>query len=411
MEAVLHWARCAVVLLLPGCFHPNYDRPRCGPDGACPSGSTCSVDLICESGSSANPLDASIGNPGDASTGGPECGFAKLVDTCQLSFDADLPVMGAATYDTDTHVLKIDGIATPVAFKTVMIGLDPIDVISARDVHLGVSASLRAVGSHGLAIVASQGLTLDQDAQIDVSNGGAGARTSCPNGATRGGDNSSGAGGGGGGGFGAGGGAGGAGNDTGAASSGGSAGAPELPFPTGFHGGCPGAEGGTGDLPGGSGGKGGGALYLVAGDRIVLSSFAPLDAGGGGGLGGSHSGTSGDAGGGGGGSGGLLILEAPHILASAATIATNGGAGGEGSDGAGGGASGDPGTRTTERAGGGSGGAVNGGDGGDGGSSLGPGGASVPASARGGGGGGGGVGFIRISSPDAVFLAISPIPS
>jgi hypothetical protein len=356
-------------------------------------------------------IDSGAGSdsPGDGAGSDAGCGFADLVSTCLLSFDADLPVMGAATYDTDTHVLKIDGIATPVAFKTVMIGLDSIDVISARDVHLGVSASLHAVGSHGLAIVASHDLTLDQDAVIDVSNGGAGARASCPNAATRGGDNSNGAGGGGGGGFGAGGGTGGAGNDAGAASSGGSAGAPELPFPTGFHGGCPGAEGGTGDLPGGAAGKGGGALYLVAGNRIVLSSLAPIDAGGGGGMGGSHSGTSGDAGGGGGGSGGLVILEAPHIVAAAdAIIAANGGAGGEGSDGAGPGANGDPATRTAERAGGGSGGAVNGGDGGDGGSSLGPGGASVPASTHGGGGGGGGVGFIRVRSPDPGFLALSP---
>jgi hypothetical protein len=410
-EVVLRWTRCAVVLLLPACFHPVYDRPRCGPDGECPSGLRCSAELVCESGSIADPQDGSIGNPGDASTGA-GCGFASLINTCLLSFDADLPMMGTAVYDTNTHVLMINGAAFPVASKTVMIGADLVDVISARDVHLGVSTLLRAIGSHGLAIIASHDVIVDQDALIDVSNGGAGARTSCPNGATRGADNGNGAGGGGGGGFGSTGGAGGAGNRDGAPSPGGSAGAAEPGFPAGFHGGCPGAPGGTGDLLGGGGGRGGGALYLVAGNSIVLSDLFPIDAGGGGGQGGNHAGSSGDAGGGGGGSGGLLILEAPHIMASTATIAANGGAGGEGSDAIGIGANGDPATRTTERASGGAGGTQNGSDGGDGGSAQGPGGGSVTDTAvRGGGGGGGSVGFIRVRSPDALFLALSPTAS
>jgi hypothetical protein len=364
--------------------------------------------------SSGATIDSGAGSdsPGDGGGIDAGCGFAELVSTCVLSFDADLPVMGAATYDTETHLLRIDGVATPVAVKTVMIGLDPVDVISARDVHLGVSASLRAVGSHGLAIIASHDLVLDDDAVIDVSHGGAGARTSCPNGATKGLDNANGGGGGGGGGFGADGGSGGGGNLVSAMVAGGSQGSPELPFPVGFHGGCPGAIGGTGGLPGGAAGQGGGALYLVAGNRIVLSGSATLGVGGGGGQGGSHSGALGKAGGGGGGSGGLLILQAPHIAAEAATIAANGGAGGEGSDGAGAGGNGDPATMTTARASGGSDGAVDGGDGGDGGSSLGKVGGSVATSAPGGGGGGGGsVGFIRIFSPDVMFSAISPLPN
>jgi hypothetical protein len=367
--------------------------------------------------SSGAPIDGGGGDGGGGDGAGddvgviPGCGFADMVDTCLLSFDADLPVMGPATYDTDTHVLTINGAMTPVAVKTVMVGPDLVDVISARDVHLGVSASLRGVGSHGLAIVASRDLIVDQDALIDVSNGGAGARTSCPNPAGTGIGNLVGAGGGGGGGFGASGGTGGAGN-SGALAPGGAAGAPEPRFPTGFHGGCPGAPGGTGQQPGGAGGAGGGALYLVAGNSIVLSSLAPIDAGGGGGKGGNHTGTIGNAGGGGGGSGGLMILEAPHIMASTAIVAANGGGGGEGSDGADSGDGGDPGTRTTARASGGSLGAASGGDGGQGGSSLNPAGDPVTDSAvRGGGGGGGGVGFIRIRSPDPVFLALSPLPN
>ena len=128
--------------------------------------------------------------------------FASLVNTCPLSFEGDLIVDGPASYDTDAHVLVIDGTTTPFALKTVMIGLDPVDVISAHDVHFGISAHLRATGSHGLVIVASNDFLIDDDAQIDVSGGGAGARTSCPKGATRGHDNGNGAGGGGGGGFG-----------------------------------------------------------------------------------------------------------------------------------------------------------------------------------------------------------------
>ncbi len=350
------------------------------------------------------------GSVGAGSDGG--CTFATLVNTCMLPFDADLlvPATVTATFDTDTHTLVIGGTATQVSVKTVLIGADSVDVISAHDVHLGVSAHLRATGSHGLAIIANHDVLVDEDAQIDVSDGGAGARPACPNGADKGQDNNNGAGGGGGGGFGADGGKGGTGN--GQRVQGGAQGQAELPFPIGFHGGCPGAQGGTGRILGGDGGKGGGALYVVAADRIVLSSTAPLNAGGGGGQGGPLGGNGGNAGGGGGGSGGLLILEAPHIAAAVATIAANGGAGGQGSDNGGAGGNGDPATVTTARADGGSGGAVTGSDGGAGGSSLGTAGDSVTANADGGGGGGGGsVGFIRIRSEDPVFGALSPLPN
>jgi hypothetical protein len=357
------------------------------------------------------PAPPGDGGPGGGSASDGGCAsFATLVNTCQLSFDADLIVNGPASYDTDAHVLMIGGAARPFAVKTVMIGPDPVDVISAHDVHLGTSASLRATGSHGLAIIASHDFLIDSDAQIDVSRRGAGARTACPNGAARGSNNVGGAGGGGGGGFGADGGFGGDGNHDGSPAKGGSQGKAEPSFPLGFHGGCPGADGGTGDLSGGAGGQAGGALYVVAAGRMVFTSTAPLYAGGAGGQGGGHTGNTGDAGGGGGGSGGLLILEAPQILASGATIAANGGSGGEGSDRDGAGAAGGPGTLTTDRAHGGSGGSMTGSGGGDGGSAVGTAGQSVTASADGGGGGGGGgVGFIRILSANPVFLAVSPV--
>jgi hypothetical protein len=346
---------------------------------------------------------------GDDSNGG--CtSFATLVNTCQLTFDADLMVTEGATYDTDVHVLMIGATATPVAIKTVMIGPDQVDVISAHNVQLAASVTLRANGSHGLVIVANNDFTIEASSQIDVSNGGAGARTSCPSGAAKGDDDNNGAGGGGGGGFGADGGHGGDGHN--GQSQGGSQGKAEPEFPTGFHGGCPGADGGVGQAPGGTGGKGGGALYVVAGGHLVLNSSAPLNAGGSGGAGG-HGSNNGDAGGGGGGSGGLLILETPHIvMGTAATVAANGGAGGEGSDQNGmNGAGGANASVNTNRATGGAGAAGSGSDGGDGGSSSGPAGDSVTDNVSGGGGGGGGgVGFIRVISPDPKSLAASPAP-
>jgi hypothetical protein len=400
-----------IAVISAGCFHPQYDPLLfCGPGGACPSGSRCVNDL-CVSG--APPGDGGPdGGPGDDGSNGGCTSFATLVNTCRLSFEADLVLNGSASYDTDAHVLMIGGTATPFAVLTVQLGSDQFDVISAHDVHLEQSATLRATGSHGLAIIASHDFLIDTDAQIDVSKGGAGARTTCPNGATPGGNNGNGAGGGGGGGFGGAGGSGGDGNHDGSPGQGGSQGKAEPSFPIGFHGGCPGADGGTGSLiPGGTGGPGGGALYLVAAGRMVFTSSAPLDAGGAGGRGGGHSGNNGDAGGGGGGSGGLLILEAPQILASGATIAANGGGGGEGSDRNGGGGNGLPGAVGTGPATGGSGGADSGSDGGNGGSAAGPAGQSVTAATDdGGGGGGGGVGFIRIFAPNAMFFAVSPMP-
>lgn len=355
--------------------------------------------------------DGGAGSDSGSDGNGACTSFAKLVDTCLLSFEADLIVNGTASYDTDAHVLMIGGTATPFAVKTVMIGADPVDVISAHDVHLGMQATFRATGSHGLAIIASHDVLIDTDAQIDVSRGGAGARTSCSGGATRGQGNNNGAGGGGGGGFGDAGGNGGEGNHDGPKAPGGSQGPAEPSFPTGFHGGCPGADGGAGDLPGGAGGQAGGALYLVAADRMVFTSTGPLDAGGDGGKGGGHTMNNGDAGGGGGGSGGLLILEAPDILASGASIAANGGGGGEGSDNNGAGRDGTRGGLTSAPAPGGSGGADKGSDGGDGGSETSTAGLSVTANADGGGGGGGGgVGFIRVVSPHPMFGAVSPAP-
>ncbi len=51
-----------LALLVSACFHPNYDHPRCGPNGECPTGLTCSAQLVCEDvGGGGGPLsDAAV---------------------------------------------------------------------------------------------------------------------------------------------------------------------------------------------------------------------------------------------------------------------------------------------------------------------------------------------------------------
>jgi hypothetical protein len=358
---------------------------------------------------------AAAGDAGAKDDAGPGCtSFASLLDTCPLAFTRDLTITGAANYNSATQTLTIGGTVAAIDVQVVTIGGDLVDVISARSVGvMGTNTTLRAIGPHALAIVANGQITIAVDAQIDVSDGGAGAQAACAPGAAVGTSDKNGAGGGGGGGFGADGGTGGAGDhDDGMPYKAGGAKGAAVALPPGLHGGCPGAKGGDGDSLGGAGGAGGGALYLVAANLIQLDSSAPINAAGSGGQGGLHD-TGGDAGGGGGGAGGMIVLEAPHIMAMAATIAANGGGGGEGSESAGGaGAAGNPGTLSVTHADGGGGNSLQGADGGLGGSVEGPAGASPTMILDGGGGGGGGgVGFVRVVSPDAHIGAISPAAS
>jgi hypothetical protein len=48
-----------MMLFALACFHPNYDRPTCGPNGECPSGLSCGPQRICEAGSDGPPTDPS----------------------------------------------------------------------------------------------------------------------------------------------------------------------------------------------------------------------------------------------------------------------------------------------------------------------------------------------------------------
>ncbi len=345
----------------------------------------------------------------------PSCmSFSSQVDTCMLTQVSDtLTIAGDYTYDTN-HGAFTSG-APPLSVTHMQMNgqAGPMDVILVTDLRMMPNARLRAVGDLPLAILAWNTITIDENAIIDVSSGGAGARTTCPGGALDGKPDGGGAGGGGGGGFAAAGGSGGNGDKDGPpATPGGPGGAAATPPPLGPLGGCPGARGGDGDDTGGSGGAGGGAIYLVAAIRMDFGAGSGINAGGAGGRGGAKTGlNNGDAGGGGGGSGGIIMLEAP-ILRAAGTFAANGGAGGEGSGGGGEGDDGAPGALSTAAAVGGNGSSDSGTDGGAGGAQVSTAGGSVTAfDDGGGGGGGGGVGYVIIKSMDAVISVSSPNPS
>ncbi len=337
----------------------------------------------------------------DAPPPGPDAcvSFSAQLETCDLPLAVDVTLSGMVAYDTTRHVLTVAGAETPVASRVVPTQTGSVDAILARDLRIAPGTQLRATGELPLAIIAGGRVTVDDGALIDVSNGGAGARTACAGGPTEGAPSPGGAAGGGGGGFAGNGGAGGAGDD--GKTAGGTAGVAEVTPRLG--GGCPGAPGGKGDADGGAGGAAGGALYIVAAHSITRGTGAPLTAGGGGGGGGVRDGRGGgDAGGGGGGSGGRIVLEAPELSTARAVIVANGGGGGEGSSDQQAGAAGSNGTLSSDRAPGGAGGSDNGTDGGAGGSSIGHDGEPGPPPSRGaGGGGGGGIGFVDLVSTAA----------
>ena len=336
--------------------------------------------------------------------------FSSQVDTCALAAsDMDLTLTGVTTYDTNAGTLVAG--TTPIAITHMQLAgkAGPLEVLIVRDFRMSTGAKLRATGTVPLAILAFGSIAIEANAAIDVSAGGAGARTTCAAGAINGVPREGGGGGGGGGGFAALGGSGGNGDaDSGSLAAGGPGG--ELvAMPTGPLGGCPGAQGGAGNDAGGSGGLAGGAIYLVAAQKIEIAPGAGINAGGGGGDGGDAAAFSfGDAGGGGGGSGGVIWIESP-LVRSAGTLAANGGGGGEASGGFSSGNGGETGALSAMPAAGGGGNSGPGTDGGNGGAQLAPQGRSVLDVGNGGGGGGGGsVGFIVVEGDDVMVAIASP---
>jgi hypothetical protein len=365
----------------------------------------------CEYVAPSNPI-ALDDAPADSTTA---CvSFSTLVDTCTLPPGTPLTLSGTLDFDTNTGDLFAG--AQPVTVDTMILATvdGEITAILASAVVFAADAQLRAVGARPFAILANDSISLGSNTLIDVSIGGAGARTECPSPAARGTDRNGGAGGGGGGGFGAAGGTGGPGDDDSASPAPGGLGGAAVALPAGILGGCPGAAGGDDDNDnGGRGGVAGGAVYLAAGRRIDIAAGAGIDAAGEGGRGGDQSNlNSGDGGGGGGGSGGMIVLESARI-SMFGTLAANGGGGGEGSGNTADGNDGADGRFDSDRAAGGSGSSSTGADGGLGGAKFETTGGSIAAPLNGGGGGGGGAaGFIRLLAPTLeVTAVVSPSPS
>lgn len=335
--------------------------------------------------------------------------FSGQVNTCMLVPTGSLDIGGSVTFDTNNGDLFAG--AVPVDVQTLALATPSGEVMAivATTVNFRQGMRLRATGARPMAILAFDTIAFENDARIDVSLHGAGARVNCVNGAAKGQDQDGGAGGGGGAGFGGAGGGGGKGNDD---NSMGGVGGQPISLPPGILGGCPGANGGddNNDI-GGRGGLGGGAVYLAAARRIDLAVDSGIHAGGGGGGGGEQSGLAfGDAGGGGGGTGGMIVLEAATVAGSG-TLAANGGAGGQGSGSQAEGAPGASGRFDATPAAGGSGTGSSGSSGGVGGATT-PAGSVSTRTTGAGGGGGGAAGFIRIIAPSGALTGVvSPPPS
>ena len=268
---------------------------------------------------------------------------------------------------------------------------------------LTINATLRATGTKPLVLLASDSILVNQ--LIDVGSHrsptesiGAGADpVTCLTG-TLPGTSAGGAGGS----FAGTGGSGGAGGNGGA---GGIPASATTPIPA-LRGGCRGQDGdGQGK---GVGGHGGGAVYLIAGNRISITGPG-INAAGEGGTGGAV--VNAVSGGGGGGAGGMIGLDAPSITGTGLILA-NGGGGGQGSGTI------VPGANGLDSAGinaasGGSGGSSCGGNGGNGSSVVvggsGADGAKFLCSPGGGGGGGGGAaGIIKAPATANLGAQLSP---
>lgn len=290
---------------------------------------------------------------------------------------SELAVVGPQTIDTGTDP----------ACVTMRSGTVEVCAIVRGSIDIATAATLRVIGPRPLVLASMS--TISVLGVIDVSSvlgkpAGAGANPNAclpivPPGSSAGGNGGS---------FG---GAGGDGGNGGATS-------PPPVAVTEIRGGCPGGLGGGNLQPAGAGG---GAVYLVARDGIVVDGR--INASGAGGSGNTNTNS---AGGAGGGAGGLIGLDAPAISGSGTMFANGGGGGG------GGGLFGEgkPGTESPDAKSPGLGGASSfGADGGNGsvGTTLdGASGLDSPGGA--GGGGGGGAGAIYARGMFTVAGAVSP---
>jgi hypothetical protein len=332
------------------------------------------------------------------------CPFPEIVheyvDPCEMapSLDTlpDVTITDAATLDTAVGAIIGTGVpAVPSA------EVNGVRVVWTRSFTIAGGGSLRARGPLPLAIIATTTIAIDGrlDAASTKATRGPGSNpAACAQLAAAPGEqcNQHGGSGGGGGGFGTMGAAGGEGGNTrdcnGDGKPGGAGGTAIVGPPPEFRAGCDGAIGSKSDNTGstdGVAGFGGGAVALIAREKIVVGPTGVLHVGGGGGQPGAIR-----AGGGGGGSGGMIFLEAIEVdLQPSSVLAANGGGGASGVD-MDSGEEGDNGKASIEEAEGGE-TDSNGGDGGDG-SALMKAATLGSLGERGGGGGGGGVGVIRV---------------
>lgn len=305
----------------------------------------------------------------------------------------------AEPLDDITVLGAIDTTSDPRCIVTTQALGPDLCVVAGRRIVL--NGPVVASGTRPLVLAATAEILVDNliDVATTFTKTGPGARIDCKS--PSGGNGAAGGGGGAGGSFGFIGGAGG----SGAAGVGAGARAPDVPL-TSILGGCSagnGGLGGTATTPA-AGGIGGGAVWLVAGDRIVISESGIINASGSPGRGGAIL-----SGGGGGGAGGLIGLEAPSIANAGQLFARGAGAGGGGSN-LNKGSDGFAATSPTSQ--------VPGGPAGNNGPNYGAPGCGVPGGegghsptqgTYGGGGGGGACGWIRVHGAFTSTGAINPV--
>jgi hypothetical protein len=159
-----------LLLLLPACFHPTYDRPACGPQGECPSGLTCNELQVCDRGI-AGPIadaaidppitDAPIDAPPDAPPDAQTC-FGTAPFTICLRNSPSSPVIFAGLTGLDTT-------SSPLCAATVS-GGDGYCVIAGTSITINAGISVQAVGAKPLVLLASDSITTGVVSTIDVGS-------------------------------------------------------------------------------------------------------------------------------------------------------------------------------------------------------------------------------------------------
>lgn len=396
----------AVVAALASCSPYGGGAFTCAMDSQCGAGGKCEnsfcafSDDKCPSGLRYGDLsgpnsnvcvgqeptpDASMGSDADASMTGSDSG------TSNVCYGTGPGKVCFAQAPTGTQLLNTAIDTDGAVCATNVVGNNPGCVIAGDSIV--ITGAVAVTGSKPLVLVAATTISMST-ATLDASSHragggqiGAGADPNTCDAGTAPGVHGGGAGG-------SFGGTGGAGGNDNVGMHGGTAGAAMATL-TALHGGCPGQAGNAAGGTAGGAGHGGGAVYLVAGTSITITSGS-INASGQPGTGGATQG----AGGGGGGAGGLVAFDAPTVTNNGSVFANGGG----GAEGAGANSTGNTGADPTAVAApGGAGATTAGGDGGAGAfaaTANGTAGAQAGTSAGnvsgGGGGGGGGAGLIKI---------------